>query len=165
MSSEREMMSRINPKCEFTTRQDEIACIQAKISSIDIELFKLTQNFHIQAGKLQRQINKVQFSRPRGNPANIWPHRPMTTRVRQFYQAKEGCETFLRNNMDLLKLSFDHSKAIITSKKAILESELSDTESQIKLLKIHYPFIKWNNMKEHEGTFSQRNICKKKDAT
>ena len=138
-------MSSFSPKSELTARQVEIASILEKIISLDLELFKLIQRFNVETGKLHTQIHKIQFSRPRGNPANIWPHRPMTDRVRLFYQAKESRETFLRRNKDLLKLSFDHSKAIITSRKSVLENDIHDLESQIRLLQVRYPALRLRN--------------------
>ena len=131
-----------SPRDELTTKQIRVSEIQEKLSSLNSQLHNLSRKFHIEAGKLQQQIQKVQFSRPRGNPANYWPHRPMTTRIQLFYEAKERRESFLRKNKDILKLSFDHSKAIITSEKKILDSELFDLESQMRLLKVRYPALR-----------------------
>ena len=109
----------------------EIEEIEAKISALTLRILRLSQKFNYDAAKIQQRITKVQFSRPRGNPANQWPHRPMTSRVRSFYQSKERKETRLRQQKDLLKQTFDHSRAILTCEKQALVNAKFDLESQI----------------------------------
>ena len=118
----------------------EIEVIQHNISLILVKIHKLSQKFYKEDTKIQHKINKVQFSRPRGNPANQWPHTPMTSRVRVFYQIKERKETELRKSKDLLKQTFDHERAILFSQRLVLENAQRDIESQIRLitLQLHW---------------------------
>ena len=121
----------------------EIEVIQHNISLILVKIHKLSQKFYKEDTKIQHKINKVQFSRPRGNPANQWPHTPMTSRVRVFYQIKERKETELRQSQDLLKQTFHHNRAILTTERLVLQNAQSDLESQIRLLNIqlHWTFV------------------------
>ena len=114
----------------------EIEVIQHNISLILVKIHKLSQKFYKEDTKIQHKINKVQFSRPRGNPANQWPHTPMTSRVRVFYQIKERKETELRKRKDLIKQTFDHEKAILSSQRLVLENAKFDIESQVRLIYI-----------------------------
>ena len=114
--------------------QDE--AITLKISAIVLSIPKLSQKFFKETAKIQNKINKVQFSRPRGNPANQWPHCPMTSRVRAFYQIKDRKERDLRIQKDLIQHIFNHDKAILTSQRLVLENEQHDIKSRIRLIRI-----------------------------
>ena len=121
---------------QATLKRTQIEDIVHKVSALTTKIFNLSQKYQSDAAKIQRKITKVQFSRPRGNPANQWPHRPMTNRVQAFYQAKERRETRLRQGQDLLKQTFDHSRAILTCEKQALLNSKFDLESQIRIINI-----------------------------
>ena len=130
------MTSQQNLRDQLTAKKLQVRDIQEKVSAIELSLNQLSRIFFNDSNKIQQKITRVQFSRPRGNPANQWPHCPMTSRVRSFYQAKEHKERELRKSKDLLKQVFDHNRAILTSKRLILENEQFDIESQIRLVLI-----------------------------
>ena len=113
------MSSQQSLKDQVDTKKTEIDEIAQKISALTHRIHTLSVKYNIEAAKVQRKITKVQFSRPRGNPANQWPHRPMTHRIQAFYQAKEREETSVRQQKDLLKQTFDHSRAIMTCESFI----------------------------------------------
>ena len=121
---------------QLNTKSSEIQDILQKVSALNSKINRLAQKYHSEASKLQIRIDKVQFSRPRGNPANQWPHCPMTNRVRAFYQYKERKETDLRKNKDLLSQIFHHDKAILTTQRSALDNTLRDLQSQVRMLKI-----------------------------
>ena len=121
---------------ELLVKQVRLNCLTQQISLILVDIHKLTLKFNAESNRLQIKISKVQFSRPRGNPANYWPHRPMTNRIRLFYQSKENKESSLRQNQEMVKLTFEHNRAILVQRKLVLLNEKSDLESQIKLIKI-----------------------------
>ena len=124
-----------------STKELQLQSIYQKISSLVLQICKLSLKFYKEDAKIHRKIVKVQFSRPRGNPANQWPHSPMTSRVRAFYQIKEQKETELRQTQALLKQTFHHNKAILINQRQELANAQSNIESQIRLLKIqlHWP--------------------------
>ena len=130
------MSSQQSLKEQVDTKKTEIDEIAQKISALTHRIHTLSVKYNIEAAKVQRKITKVQFSRPRGNPANQWPHRPMTHRIQAFYQAKERKETSLRQQKDLLKQTFDHSRAIMTCEQNILANAKFDLESQVRILSI-----------------------------
>ena len=121
---------------DLQSKQARHDALTQQISLLLVDIHRLTVKFSSESNKLQIKISKVQFSRPRGNPANYWPHRPMTNRIRLFYQAKENKEKLLRQNQELVKLTFKHNRAILVHHKLVLLNEQSDLESQIKLIKI-----------------------------
>ena len=121
---------------QVATKRLQIEDIVHKISALTLRIHCLSQKFNLDAAKIQQRINKVQFSRPRGNPANQWPHCPMTIRVQIFYQSKERKETRLRQQKDALRQTFDHSRAILTCEKQTLVNAKFDLESQIQILNI-----------------------------
>ena len=114
----------------------QLELLVQKVSTLVLQIRKLTLKFYKEDAKIHRKIVKVQFSRPRGNPANQWPHSPMTSRVRAFYQIKEHKETELRQSQVLLKQTFHHNKAILVNQRLELENAQADIESQNRLLKI-----------------------------
>ena len=120
----------------LAVKRSQIEDLEQKISGINISIHRLSQKFHQEAAKIQHKITKIQFSRPRGNPAHHWPHRPMTSQVRAFYQVKDRKEGELRRSQNLLKQTFDHDKALLTSSRLVLESALFDLESQVRLINI-----------------------------
>ena len=122
--------------CELLSKQTRLEVVTTQILEINDEIQKITFQFNTQAHKIQSRISKVQLSRPRGNPANYWPHCPMTPRINLFYQAKERKEKLLSQSKEILKLTFEHNRAIIINRKLILINEQSDIESQIKLIRI-----------------------------
>ena len=121
---------------QVATKEIQITDIVEKISTLNLRISILSEKFNHEAAKIQQKITKVQFSRPRGNPANQWPHCPMTHRVQTFYQSKERKETRLRQQKDLLKQTFDHDKAILTCERQVLANAKFDLESQIRILNI-----------------------------
>ena len=121
---------------QVATKKAQIEDIVQKISALTHRIHTLYAKYNLDAVKIQRQTTKVQFSRPRGNAANQWPHRPMTNRVQAFYQAKKRKETRLRQEKDLLNQTFDHSKAIMTCEKNVLTNAQFDLESQVRILNI-----------------------------
>ena len=122
--------------CELLAKQTRLEELTKQILVINVDLQQLTLQFNTNANRIQSRISKVQFSRPRGNPANYWPHRPMTNRIHLFYQAKEKKEGLLRQNKEMLKLTFEHNRAILINRKLVLINEQSDLESQIRLIRI-----------------------------
>ena len=130
------MSNQQNLRRQVATKELQIEDIVQKISALTHRILSLSQKFNHDAAKIQKKITKVQFSRPRGNPANQWPHCPMTNRVQIFYQAKERKETMLRQQKDLLKQTFDHSRAILTCERQTLVNAQFDLESQIRILNI-----------------------------
>ena len=123
-------------KEQLEAKKVQLEAFEHDISSLALKIHKLSQKFQKENAKIQHKIDKVQFSRPRGNPANQCPHSPMTIRVRAFYQIKERKETELRQNQDLLRQTFHHNRAILTTQKNVLQNSQSDIESQIRLLNI-----------------------------
>ena len=121
---------------QVTSKKVQIEEIVQKIDALSLRILHLTQKYNSESFKIQHKITKVQFSRPRGNPANQWPHRPMTPRVQAFYQSKERKETRLRQEKDLLKQTFDHNRALLTHEKNLLANRQFDLESQIRILNI-----------------------------
>ena len=121
---------------QLAIKQVQLENIVQQRTVINLSIHKLSWEFATEAATMQHKINKVQFSRPGGNPANQWPHCPMTSRVRAFYQIKESKERELRKNRDLLQQTFDHSKAILTSQRLVLENAQSDIKSQIWIINI-----------------------------
>ena len=117
-------------------KEAQLADVVHKLSIINLNIHKLTQKFNIEAQRIHRRISKVQASRPRGNPANQWPHRPMTSRINAFYQAKEDKEHLLWQKKDLLRQVFNHDRAILTSQRSVLTNTEHDIESQIRILNI-----------------------------
>ena len=77
---------------QLSKKEAQLEVIVQKISAANLNIYKLSQKFYIEAAKIQQSLSKVQASRPRGNPANQWPHRPMTPSLRGFFQAKENKE-------------------------------------------------------------------------
>ena len=130
------MASQLVLRQQLEEKKAQLGDIVHQISAINLKICKLSQKFTKEAGKIQKRLSKVQFSRPRGNPANQWPHCPMTNRVQAFYQSKERKETQLRQNKDLLKQTFDHSKAILTYERLVFENEKRDIGSQIRQIRI-----------------------------
>ena len=128
---------------QVTIKDAQIEDLVHKISPLNLRILCLSQKYNGEADKIQRKITKVQFSRPRGNPANQWPHRPMTPRVQVFYQTKESKESRLRQEKDLLKQTFDHSKAILTCQRQVFANAQFDLESQVRILKIQ---IHWKRL-------------------
>ena len=101
------------------TLQDQLAAktsqvddIVHQISTIQLSINKLSQKFNCESVKLQQKINKVQFSVPRGNPSNQWPHCPMSSRTRAFHQIKDRKERDLRNKKDFIKQEYDHDSLV-----------------------------------------------------
>ena len=132
---------------QLEEKKTQLEVIEQQISTINQKICKLSQKFNKEANKIQQRINKAQASRPRGNPANQWPHCPMTNRVQAFYQSKERKETQLRQNKDLLKQTFDHSKAILTYERLVFENEKRDIGSQIRQIRIQVNLpINLNNL-------------------
>ena len=117
-------------------RQVQLENIVKKISAVNLTIYKLTLKFNKEANKIQQQLNRVLASRPRGNPANQWPHRPMTNRLSAFYQVKERKERELWQKKSLLRQVFDHERAILTSQRLVLTNSEHDIESQIRIIKI-----------------------------
>ena len=130
------MTSQQSLRDHVALKEIQIEDIVQKISALNASIYHLSQKYNFDAAHIQRRITKVQFSRPRGNPANQWPHRPMTAQLQVFYQAKERKESRLRKEKDLLKQTYDHAKAILTCEKNALASAQFDLESQIRILKI-----------------------------
>ena len=130
MSSQQSLIEQV------TSREIQIEDLVNKISTLTLHIHQLSQKYHHNAVKIQRKLTKVQFSRPRGNPSNQWPHCPMTPRIRAFYQSKERKESRIRQEQDLLKQTFDHSKAILASERHVLVNAKFDLESQIRIIKI-----------------------------
>ena len=130
------MSSQQHLKDQVTSKELLIEEIVQKISALNIRIHHLSQRYYLDAAQIQRRITKVQFSRPRGNPANQWPHRPMTPRIQAFYQSKERKESRLRQEKDLLKQTFDHGKAILTCEKNALANTQFDLKSQVRILRI-----------------------------
>ena len=130
------MASQLVLRQNLEEKKTQLEVIEQQILAINQKICKLSQKFNHDAAKIQKKITKVQFSRPRGNPANQWPHCPMTNRVQIFYQAKERKETMLRQQKDLLKQTFDHSRAILTCERQTLVNAQFDLESQIRILNI-----------------------------
>ena len=123
-------------KQQLSEKEEQLEDLVLRISAVVVKINKLSQKFFREAAKIQQRLNKVQSSRPRGNPANQWPHRPITGRISAFYQAKENKERKLWQDKDLLRQVFDHNRAILTSQKLILTNAEHDIKSQIRLLKI-----------------------------
>ena len=121
---------------QVTLKELQIEVIVNQISALNLNILNLTQRYNFVSDKLNRKITKVQFSRPRGNPANQWPHCPMTPRIQAFYESKERKESKFRQEKDLLKQTFDHDRAVLTSERHALSSAQFDLESQIRILKI-----------------------------
>ena len=121
---------------QAATKKSQIEVCEQQISAINLRVYKLTQSFNTNAAKLQQKINKVQFSRPRGNPANQWPHRPMCIRVQLFYEIKEAKEQKLSRDKDLLKQTYDHKRAILSAQKLSLENAQFDLESELRQVNI-----------------------------
>ena len=111
--------------CELLSKQTRLEVVTTQILGINDEIQKITFQFNTQANKIQSRISKVQLSRPRGNPANYWPHCPMTPRVNLFYQAKERKEKLLSQSQVNLKLTFEHNRAIIINPAQFLFSRVS----------------------------------------
>ena len=128
---------------QVTIKDAQIEDLVHKISPLNLRILCLSQKYNGEADKIQRKITKVQFSRPRGNPANQWPHCPITPRLQAFYQSKERRESRLRQEKDLLKQSYDHSRSILTCQRQALANAQYDLESQIRILKIQ---IHWINI-------------------
>ena len=95
------MTSRQKLREQLDSKKVQLEVIEQNISSLALKIRKLSLKFYKEDGKVQHKINKIQFSRPRGNPTNQWPHTPMTSRVRAFYQIKERKETELRQSQDI----------------------------------------------------------------
>ena len=130
------MSSQQSLREQVSSKKVQIEDIDNKITALSLRILNLTQKYNFESLKIQRKITRVQFSRPRGNPANQWPHCPMTNRVQAFYQSKERKETRLRQEKELLKQTFDHSRAILTCEKNVLANAKFDLESQIRILNI-----------------------------
>ena len=134
-------------KDQLATKNVQLQVIVHQIDTIKKNIYKLSQKFLSESAKLQNRINKVQFSRPRGNPSNQWPHCPMTSRIRAFYVVKERKESDLRKNKELRQQTFDHDKSILTSRLIPLRQDRHELESQIKMINIqlnnpiNYSFI------------------------
>ena len=97
---------------ELTAKNTQIDLIVHQISLILSSIHRLSLKFNSESAKVKHRINKVSSSMPRGNPRNQWPHRPMTERIRAFYQIKDRKESQLWNSKSRLRLVFDHEKAI-----------------------------------------------------
>ena len=121
---------------ELAAKNTQIGSTVQQISIVLSSISRLSQRFSSDSAKAQQKINKVQFSRPRGNPHKQWPHCPMTERIRAFHQVKDRKERDLWNNKSMLRQVFDHEKAILTSKRAVLETEKHDIQCQIKQIRI-----------------------------
>ena len=128
--------SKTNLSIELLAKQAQLSDVTQKILSVNIDIQILTLKFSTDSNKIHNKLSKVQLSRPRGNPANYWPHRPMTNRISLFYQTKERKVSLLNQRKELLKLTFEHSRAILVNQKLVLISEQRDVESQIKLIRI-----------------------------
>ena len=130
------MSSQLALRQQLEEKEAQLEVTVHKISVINQKNFKLTQKFTVEAGKIQKRLSKLQASRPRGNPANQWPHRPITDNLRAFYQSKENKERQLWQKKDLLRQVFDHNRAILVSQRSVLTNSEHDIQSQIRLLRI-----------------------------
>ena len=72
------MASQLALSQQLAEKEVQLQEIEHQVSNINLKISKLSQKFFIEANKIQTRINRVQASRPRGNPANHWPHRPIT---------------------------------------------------------------------------------------
>ena len=123
-------------KDQLVAKNTQVQVIVQQINNINLAIHRLTEKFNVESNKLQHRIDKVQFSRPRGNPSNYWPHSPMTDRIRAFYVIKERKESDLRRVKDSKRQTFDHEKAILTSRLLPLTKDKHELESQIKKINI-----------------------------
>ena len=130
------MASQLVLRQQLQEKTAQLEVIVLEISAISQKILKLSQKFTKEAVKIQKRLSKVQASRHRGNPANQWPHRPMTSSLRAFYQAKESKERKIWQSKSLLQQVFDHDKAILTSQRSVLSNEEHDLEFQIQLIRI-----------------------------
>ena len=130
------MASQLVLRQQLQEKTAQLEVIVLEISAISQKILKLSQKFTKEAVKIQKRLSKVQASRHRGNPANQWPHRPMTSSLRAFYQAKEGKERSLWQDKNLLRQVFDHDRAILTCQRSTFSNAEHDIESQIRILKI-----------------------------
>ena len=73
---------------QLAERESQLEVIAHKISTIILKISKLSRKFFIEADRIQQRINKVQASRPRGNPATQWPHRPISSAISAFLHQK-----------------------------------------------------------------------------
>ena len=130
------MANQIALSQQLVEKVSQLEDIEHQISTINFKIYKLSQKFYKETDRIQIRLRKVQASRPRGNPANQWPHRPITHAIRNFYQTKEAKERKLWQDKDLLRQVFDHNRAILTSQKTALSNTQHDIESQIRIIKI-----------------------------
>ena len=130
------MASQQTLRDQLAAKGTQVDLIVHQISIIVSSIHSLSQKFISQSAKVHHRLNKVSFSRPRGSPSNQKPHCPMTERVCVFHQFKNRKERELQNNKAMLQQVFDQEKAILTSKRAVLEAEKHDIESQMKMINI-----------------------------
>ena len=55
-------------KDQLAAKSNQVQVLVQQIDNIEQNIHKLSQKFRSESAKLQHRINKVQFSRPRGNP-------------------------------------------------------------------------------------------------
>ena len=121
---------------ELLPMQAKLDEVTRQVQAVNGRIQIITLKFNTEANKLRNRISKVQLSRPRGNPLNYWPHCPMTNRINLFYQTKERKLSILTQRKEVLRLTYEHDRAILVNQKLVLISEQRDIESQIKLIRI-----------------------------
>ena len=130
------MANKVDLKNQLREKEAQLEEVVHQIAAVNLKISKLSHKFFNEDGRVQQRLNRVQASRPRGNPANQWPHRPITDNLRAFYQSKENKERQLWQKKDLLRQVFDHNRAILVSQRLALTNSEHDIQSQIRLLRI-----------------------------
>ena len=96
----------------------------------------MRQDFGAKIKVIDAKIAKTQLSRPRGNPCKKWPHTPMSSTDKKFWNWKEARERTLHAERDVLVANRDGFIEMEQSRIRQLTAMLSDVDSVIKVLHI-----------------------------
>ena len=96
----------------------------------------MRQDFGEKIKVIDAKIAKTQLSRPRGNPSKKWPHTPMSSTDKKFWNWKEARERTLHAERDVLVANRDGFIEMEQSRIRQLTAMLSDVETIIKLLHV-----------------------------
>ena len=96
----------------------------------------MRQDFGEKIKVIDAKIAKTQLSRPRGNPCKKWPHTPMSSTDKKFWNWKEARERTLHAERDVLFANRDGFIEMEQSRIRQLTAMLSDVETIIKILRV-----------------------------
>ena len=84
--------------------------------------------------KIDASIAKTQSSRPKGNPANKWPHTTMSKTDNKFWTSKEARERKLYAEREVLVANRDGFVEMEQARVQQLRLMMADVDTVVKIL-------------------------------